>query len=87
MVSPEVPEMAAARCSLTHDFAVPGWPARSSARSEARVAMATWISRRSPTNFGVIGTGRPSGPVTGLSLPMTNISTSRGESCQPGGRG
>ena len=46
--------MAAARCSDTQDFAVPGTPSSSSARSVARVATATSISRREPTYFGVI---------------------------------
>ncbi len=44
----------AARCSDTHDLAVPGTPMRSSARSVARVATAISISRRSPMYFGVI---------------------------------
>jgi hypothetical protein len=55
----ESPEMAAARCSDNHVFAVPGTPRSSSARSVARVAMATSMSRRDPRYFGEIGT--PSG--------------------------
>ena len=46
--SVEVPLIAAARCSLTHDFAVPGTPISSSARSVASEAMAISISRRLP---------------------------------------
>ena len=48
------PEIAAARCSDTQDFAVPGTPSSSSARSVASVATAVSISRRLPTYFGVI---------------------------------
>jgi hypothetical protein len=57
--SVESPLMAAARCSLTHVFAVPGTPRMSSDRSVASVATAISISRRWPTYFGVIGV--PSG--------------------------
>ena len=53
--------MAAARCSDTQDFAVPGTPSSSSARSVAKVATATSTSRRDPTYFGVITV--PSGSV------------------------
>ena len=49
----ESPEIAAARCSDSHDFAVPGTPSSSSARSVASVATATSINRRGPTYFGV----------------------------------
>ena len=52
--SVEVPQIAAARCSLTQDFAVPGTPRRSRARSVARVATATSMRRRLPTYFGVM---------------------------------
>jgi len=48
------PEMAAARCSDTQDFAVPGTPNSSSARSVASVATAVSTRRRLPTYFGVI---------------------------------
>ena len=48
--------MAAARCSDTHDLAVPGTPRISSARSVASVATAVSISRRLPMYFGVIST-------------------------------
>ena len=51
--SVESPEMAAARCSDTQDFAVPGTPSSNSARSVARVATATSINRRDPTYLGV----------------------------------
>ena len=57
--SVERPETAAARCSETQDFAVPGTPSSSSARSVARVATATSTSRREPTYFALIGV--PSG--------------------------
>ena len=56
------PETAAARCSDTHDLAVPGTPSSSSARSVAKVATATSISRREPMYFGVIS-------VPSLSVP------------------
>ena len=49
----ESPDTAAARCSDSHDFAVPGTPSSSSARSVARVATATSTSRRDPTYFGM----------------------------------
>ena len=55
------PEIAAARCSDTQDFAVPGTPSSSSARSVARVATATSISRREPMYLGRITV--PSGRV------------------------
>ncbi len=51
-ISVESPDTAAARCSETHDFAVPGTPSSSSARSVATVATATSISRREPTYLG-----------------------------------
>ena len=54
--------MAAARCSDTQDFAVPGTPSRSSARSVASVATAVSISRRLPTYFGVITVPSPALP-------------------------
>ena len=46
MSSCEFPEMAAARCSDTQDFAVPGTPSKRSARSVASVATAVSMSRR-----------------------------------------
>ena len=52
--SVESPEIAAARCSETHDLAVPGTPSSSSARSVATVATAVSISRRWPTYLGEI---------------------------------
>ena len=45
-ISVESPETAAARCSDTQVFAVPGTPSSSSARSVARVATATSMRRR-----------------------------------------
>jgi hypothetical protein len=51
----ESPEMAAARCSDSHVLAVPGTPRSNSARSVARVAIATSTSRREPRYFGLIG--------------------------------
>jgi hypothetical protein len=62
--SVESPEMAAARCSETHVFAVPGTPSSRSARSVASVATATSIRRRSPTYFGVIAVPSTSPPST-----------------------
>ena len=53
--------MAAARCSDSHVFAVPGTPSSSSARSVARVATATSMRRREPMYFGMITV--PSGAV------------------------
>ena len=64
-MSRDVPLIAAARCSESQLLAVPGSPIRSSARSEASVAMATWTSDRSPMYLGVMAT-----PPTGLSAPM-----------------
>ncbi|CAM5655761.1 hypothetical protein SGRIM128S_03231 [Streptomyces griseomycini] len=57
----ESPLTAAARCSDTHVFAVPGTPSSSRARSVARVVTATSTMRRGPTYFGVITV--PSGSV------------------------
>ena len=54
--------MAAARCSDSQDFAVPGTPSSSSARSVARVATATSTSRRDPTYLGMITVPSGSGP-------------------------
>jgi hypothetical protein len=51
--------MAAARCSDTQVFAVPGTPSSNSARSVASVATATSISRRCPMYFGVIFSPSP----------------------------
>ena len=53
MSSVEVPEMAAARCSLSQLLAVPGTPYSSKARSVASVAMAISTSRSLPTYLGV----------------------------------
>src|SRR5215470_439974 len=73
--------MAAARCSDSHVFAVPGTPSSSRARSVASVATATSIRRREPTYFGVIAV--PSGAVP----PSRYVVTAHGDSRQPGGRG
>src|SRR5262245_39757827 len=74
------PEMAAAKCSDTQDFAVPGTPSKSNARSVASVATAVSISRRLPTYFGVIG-------VLSAALPPSGyVTTARGESFQLAGR-
>ncbi len=56
MVRVERPLMAAARCSESQLFPVPGSPRSSRARSEARVTMARSTIERSPKNFGVMGT-------------------------------
>ncbi len=80
--SSDVPEIAAARCSESQLFAVPGSPTSISARSDASVAMATCTSDRSPMYLGVIVI-----PPMGLSLPITYASTARGERRHPGGRG
>ena len=52
--SVESPEIAAARCSLSHVLAVPGTPSSSSARSVASVATAISIRRCCPTYFGLM---------------------------------
>ena len=86
---PEVPwiskvessEIAAARCSDTQDLAVPGTPSRSSARSVARVATATSISRREPTYFDEITVPSES------TSPIRYVTTAQGDSRQCGGRG
>src|SRR5438132_550722 len=52
----DVPEIAAARCSESQLFAVPGSPIRRRTRSEAKVAMATCTRFRFPMYFGVIVT-------------------------------
>jgi hypothetical protein len=49
----ESPLIAAARCSLTQLFAVPGRPNSNSARSVASVATAISMSRFWPTYLGV----------------------------------
>ncbi len=59
--SVESPLMAAARCSLTQLFAVPGRPSNSNARSVANVATAISMRRRCPTYFG-----RDRDPAVGL---------------------
>ncbi len=59
--SVESPLTAAARCSDTQVFAVPGTPSRSRARSVASVVTATSTMRRGPTYFGEITV--PSGSV------------------------
>ena len=46
--------MAAVRCSDSHDFAVPGSPISSSARSVTSVAMQISTMRRSPMYLGVM---------------------------------
>src|SRR3954447_21625607 len=79
--SVESPDTAAARCSDTQDLAVPGSPSSSSARSVARVATATSISRRDPMYFGL--TIVPSGRLP----PTMYVTTAQGESRQRGGRG
>ena len=63
-----MPLIAAARCSESQLFAVPGSPISISARSEARVATATSIVARSPMYFGVIST-----PPTGASDECTTV--------------
>ena len=78
----ESPPIAAERCSDSQLFAVPGSPTSISARSEASVAIATWMIARSPMYFAVMGT-----PPTGLSEPRTYLSTARGERRQPVGFG
>ena len=86
---PEVPctnnvessEIAAAKCSDTHDLAVPGTPSSSSARSVAKVATATSINRREPTYFDEITV--PSGSTS----PIRYVTTAQGDSRQWGGRG
>ena len=65
-MSAELPLTAAARCSESQLLAVPGSPTSISARSEARVAMATCTMERSPMYFGVMVT-----PPTLASLPIT----------------
>jgi hypothetical protein len=77
----ESPEIAAARCSLTHDLAVPGTPRRRRARSEARVAMAISIKRFEPTYFAVISV--PSAAVP----PNRYVATDAGDNFQFGGFG
>ena len=64
-ISVESPLIAAARCSESQLFAVPGSPTSISARSEASVAMATWTSDAIADVLG-----RDLTPPTGLSLPM-----------------
>jgi hypothetical protein len=58
----ESPEMAAARCSLTHVLAVPGTPSSSRALSVARVATATSINRRGPMYLAEMGVPSASPP-------------------------
>jgi hypothetical protein len=61
MVSSEVPEIAAARCSESQLLPVPGSPTSSSARSLARVTIDRSTIESSPKNLRVI--------VTSTSLP------------------
>ncbi len=76
----ESPLIAAARCSLTQVFAVPGTPRSNSARSVASVATATSISRRGPTYFGVITVPSAASP------PSRYVTTAAGDNRQAGGR-
>ncbi|CAM5393156.1 hypothetical protein SMICM304S_04242 [Streptomyces microflavus] len=77
------------------DLAVPASPTRRSPRSPARVTTHRSTRARSPTNFCSITrrSGTPSGraPFGRLSaspaLPITKVTTARGVSSQPGGRG
>src|SRR3989454_6051581 len=80
----DVPEIAAARCSESQLFAVPGSPISRRARSEANVAMATCTRFRFPMYFGVIVTG-PFGPGKVSVDPRMYISAIFGESCHPSG--
>src|SRR4029079_689403 len=77
--SVDEPLMAAARCSPSQVFAVPGTPRRSSARSVASVANAVSTKAREPKYFG--STTVPSGS----SPPSTYSATAHGESRQLGG--
>ena len=79
-ISVDVPEIAAARCSDSHDLAVPGTPSSSSARSVARVATAVSTNRRLPTYLGVITVPSASVP------PITYWTTAHGDNFQVGGR-
>ena len=76
-----VPEIAAARCSDSQDFAVPGTPSSSNARSVASVATAVSTRRRLPTYLGLISV--PSSRVP----PSTYVTTAHGDSFQLGGFG
>src|SRR2546421_132568 len=78
-INVESPLIAAERCSETQVLAVPGTPSSSSARSVARVATATSISRREPMYFGVTGVPSAATP------PSRYGTTAPGDSPQPGG--
>src|SRR2546425_12606070 len=82
----DVPDTAAARCSDSQLFAVPGSPIRRRARSEASVAIATWTRFRFPMYFGTIGIG-PCGPGKFSEEPRIYVSTILGDSRQPSGLG
>lgn len=95
-VSALVPQRAADSSSESMDLAVPGSPTRRSPRSPARVTTHRSTRARSPTNFCSItrrgGTPAPGrAPFGRLSaspaLPITKVTTARGVSSQPGGRG
>ncbi len=77
----ESPETAAARCSESQLLAVPGAPKSKRARSVARVATATSMSRRLPMYLGVISNPLSSFP------PITYWTAAHGESFQFGGLG
>ena len=78
--SVESPLIAAARCSLTHVFAVPGTPSSNSALSVTSVATAISTSRCWPTYFGTITVPSDSDP------PIRYCTTAQGDNFQPGGR-
>ena len=82
-----VPQIAADSSSESIDFAVPGSPTSSRPRSPASVTTHRSTSARSPTNFASM-TRLPLAPATlRPSLPAMNVTTARGVSAQPGGRG
>src|SRR5438309_3912419 len=76
----ESPEIAAARCSASHDLATPGSPSSSKARSVASVATATSTRCRSPIYFGL--TSKP----LARRVPSRYSVTAHGDSRQEGGR-
>src|SRR5579872_4056295 len=78
--SVDSPLIAAARCSETQLFAVPGTPSNNSARSVASVAMAISIRRRLPMYLG--DTSKPFSSLP----PRMYVATAHGESFQFGGR-
>ncbi len=86
-VSALVPQTAAASSSESIDLAVPGSPTSSRPRSPARVTTQRSTRARSPTNFCSIA--RLLRPALSFlpPLPITKVTTARGVSRQPGGRG